>query len=125
MASEFTVSYRTVPKKDIEAAKVSVGTVTPYDGSQKKPSVTVEYGGKRLTEGNDYTVEYGGNTDAGKGLITIYGAGDYTGLKDVEFDIAPADIGGCNIRLAASSYVYSGKARTPAVTATMGDIRLT
>lgn len=125
MDSEFTVSYKTVPKKSIADAKASVGTVKPYDGAQKKPSVTVESEGKRLTEGTDYTVEYGGNTDAGKGLITIYGAGDYTGLKDVEFDIAPADIGSCNVRLAASSYVYSGKARTPAVTATMGDIRLT
>ena len=125
MDSEFTVSYKTIPKKDIADAKVSVGTVKPYDGAQKKPSVTVEYEGRRLTEGTDYTVEYGSNTDTGKGLITIYGAGDYTGLKDVEFDIAPADIGRCNVRLAASSYAYSGKARTPAVTATMGDIRLT
>ena len=125
MDSEFTVSYKTIPKKDIEAAKVSIGTVEPYDGAQKKPSVTVEYEGKRLTEGTDYTVEYGSNTDAGKGLITIYGAGDYTGLKDVEFDIAPADIGSCNVKLSASSYTYSGKARKPAVTATMGETRLT
>lgn len=125
MDSEFTVSYGTVPKKDIADTNVSVGTVGPYDGSQKKPSVTVEYEGKRLTEGTDYTVEYGGNTDAGKGLITIYGAGDYTGLKDVEFDIAPADIGSCNVKLSASSYTYSGKARKPAVTATMGETRLT
>ena len=125
MDSEFTVSYKTIPKKDIADAKVSVGTVKPYDGAQKKPTVTVECEGKRLTEGTDYTVEYGGNTDAGKGLITIYGAGDYTGLKDVEFDIAPADIGSCTVRLSASSYAYSGKARTPAMTATMSGTRLT
>ena len=125
MDSEFTVSYRTVPKKDIADAKVSIAAVEPYDGSQKKPSVTAEYEGKRLTGGTDYTVEYGGNTDAGKGLITIYGTGDYTGLKDVEFDISPADISRCTVKLAASSYAYSGKTKKPAVTATTGGTRLT
>ncbi|MCI6821266.1 MAG: fibronectin type III domain-containing protein [Clostridiales bacterium] len=125
MDSEFTVSYRTVAKKDIKDADISTEPAGTYDGSRKKPAVTVSYKGDKLNEGTDYTVEYGANTDAGKGLVAIYGAGSYTGIRDVEFDISPADIRNCSVKLSASSYTYNGRTRKPAVTVSIGSRKLT
>ena len=64
-----------------------------YTGKQIKPGATVKIGEKTLTEGTDYTVEYGENKNYGFGTVTIRGMGDYTGHKDVRFKIVPKKVG--------------------------------
>ncbi|MCD7737103.1 MAG: hypothetical protein LUI07_09125 [Lachnospiraceae bacterium] len=46
-----------------------------YNGSARKPSVTVKYGSSKLTNGTDYTVSYSDNKSVGTATVTI------TGLK--------------------------------------------
>ncbi|MCD8329468.1 MAG: Ig-like domain-containing protein, partial [Lachnospiraceae bacterium] len=62
-----------------------------YDGTAKKPAVTVTYDGNELEEGTDYTVEYSDNTNAGTAAVTITGYGNYTGTVTAEFTIAKAE----------------------------------
>ena len=64
-----------------------------HTGKQISPGVMVKLGDKTLTEGTDYTTEYGNNTDIGFGTVTIKGMGDYTGHKDVRFKIVPKKAG--------------------------------
>ncbi|MCD7812752.1 MAG: hypothetical protein LUH20_01640 [Lachnospiraceae bacterium] len=58
-----------------------------YDGTPKTPAVTVSDGTITLTEGTDYTVAYGDNTEAGTATVTITGIGDYEGTLTASFTI--------------------------------------
>ena len=58
-----------------------------YDGAAKKPGVTVEVGGKTLTAGTDYTVEYADNTNVGTATVTVTGKGNYKGTVTKTFSI--------------------------------------
>lgn len=70
----------TVKGRDFSDSLISLsnGTYT-YDGSAKTPGVTLELGGKRLTEGRDYSVSYSNNVNAGTATAVISGMGEYSG----------------------------------------------
>ena len=61
-----------------------------YDGTEKKPTVTVKDGTTVLTLGTDYTVTYTNNKDAGTATVAIHGAGDYTIEETRKFTIGKA-----------------------------------
>ncbi|MBQ8001250.1 MAG: dockerin type I repeat-containing protein [Ruminococcus sp.] len=81
--------------KEAEAKKIPVTdcavtldkSVYTYDGTAKKPVVTVKYGSKTLTNGTDYTVSYSNNTNVGNASVTITGKGNYTGSVTKVFSI--------------------------------------
>lgn len=58
-----------------------------YDGTEKKPVVTVE----GLTEGTDFVVEYSNNINAGTATVTVIGMGSYTGTITEAFTITSAE----------------------------------
>ena len=62
-----------------------------YNGSAKKPSVTAyNSAGKKLVNGTDYTVSYAsGRTKIGKYKVTVTFKGNYSGSKDLYFEIGP------------------------------------
>ena len=62
-----------------------------YDGTAKKPVVTVYQDKEKLTEGKDYTVSYSSNINAGEALVTITGKGIYIGSQTRRFRIIKAD----------------------------------
>ena len=62
-----------------------------YNGTAQTPGVTITYEGKALTEGQDYTLSYEKNTDAGMANVVIQGKGIYTGEAYKTFEIARAD----------------------------------
>jgi len=87
-----------------------------YSGSACKPEVTVEYNGKKLEEGHDYTVSYKNNVNAGKGTVTITGVKPYyTDSAKKTFTIAKRTIAKANIKLSARVLPYNGKAQKPTV----------
>ena len=63
-----------------------------YDGSEKKPTVTVKDGDAVLVEGTDYTLAYTANVNAGTATVTATGIGNYSGTKTATFTIKTADI---------------------------------
>ena len=102
-------------------ARVMLSQVSyTYDGSAKKPSVTVELNGKRLAEGVDYSVSYAGNVAVGTARATVTGKGGYEGTVSVSFGIKAASLSGAKVTLAQSSYVADGTAKKPGVTVKLG-----
>ena len=64
-----------------------------YEGTEIKPSVVIE----GLKEGEDYTVSYENNVNAGTAKAVIAGKGDYTGTVEKEFTITPVSIANAEI----------------------------
>ncbi|MCD7769352.1 MAG: MBG domain-containing protein [Oscillospiraceae bacterium] len=97
--------------------EVALGeTSYTYDGTEKKPAVTVTFYGATLTEGTDYTVTYSDNTNAGIATVTVEGFGSYSGTVTKEFSISPAAIPSVVISTVASK-TYDGEAvEAPVVT---------
>ena len=119
-----TTKNFTINPKSISSATVTLSpTSYTYDGTEKKPTVTVKDGSKTLTSGTDYTVSYSNNINVGTATVTVTGKGNYSGSKNAEFTISPGTIlypmAQCAIRLAQESfYIYSGTPCEPAIVVT-------
>ncbi len=76
-----------------EGMSVSVADGGTYDGSAKKPVVTVKNGETTLVENTHYTLIYENNINAGTNTakVTVEGIDDYSGSKVLNFSIAAAD----------------------------------
>ena len=91
-ASDGTVSAEvqcTVKGLESWTVELSQGAYT-YDGTEKRPGVTVAFEGNTLTEGVDYSVTYANNVNAGTATVRITGKGDYSGVLTKTFTIAKA-----------------------------------
>lgn len=88
-------SYET--KLGEENADISSCTITlsqlfyTFDGTAKKPVVTVTDGTTTLVEGTDYTVSYSNNVYVGTATVTITGIENYTGTATATFLITSAN----------------------------------
>ena len=84
-----TISYEILPASitDVTLSEIKC----PYDGAQKRPSVTVKCGSRILATGSDYTVSYPASSSAvGIYTVTVTGKGNYTGTKQATFEIVEA-----------------------------------
>ncbi|MCD7884163.1 MAG: fibronectin type III domain-containing protein [Lachnospiraceae bacterium] len=114
----------------INAASLSNATVTlsatsyTYDGSAKKPGVTVKLGDRTLTSGTDYTVSYSNNVNANTSsaapTVTITGTGNYTGTVKKTFTIAKANQT-ITVKASASS-IKAGATTSVSVSNAMGAV---
>ncbi len=97
-----------------------------YDGEAKEPEVTVTFGeeSQTLTEGKDYTVEYGSNVNLGTATVTVTGINNFTGTLTSTFTIEPADIENLmnvTVKVDPDRYTYDGEVKEPQVTVTYGE----
>lgn len=100
----------------MDLAEVSTIPAQPYTGSAVTPKPEVILAGKKLAEGEDYTLSYEDNIAQGTAKIIITGMGEwYTGEKTVTFEIARDFSDETIIKGLASAYTYTGKAITPVV----------
>lgn len=120
--SEFVITYTSKPEKSIKDAEVTYKKKYRYTGKQIKPEVTISYGGKKLTEGEDYYIDYDTNTEPGKGGIMICGKGDYCGDLWLEFDISDGSIFGSEsmVRIAGSNRYATSTAAADALKQSLG-----
>ena len=110
---------------DISGAAVSLEyESTEYTGAAVEPAVTVKYGETSLTEGEDYTVSYTDNVNAGTATVTITGIGDYTGTAEKTFMINALSIKDASISLSATSYTYDGDDKKPSPTVALNNVEL-
>ncbi len=93
-----------------------------YTGSQIRPAVkSVALGSKTLTQGTDYTISYGANTNVSSGgTVSISGINSYTGTASKSFSITAKSVTPV-VSLSPVSYVYSGSARKPSVSVKVGN----
>ena len=91
---------------DIVTARVQGLQDMMYDGTEKRPTVTLRIDsvkdGKKtetsLREGVDFNVRFDGDlVNPGTVHVTITGAGDYTGTVETGFVILPADLANATI----------------------------
>jgi len=89
VADRTSLSSATMLFKDpADPSKAPTGSLTcEYTGSQIKPGVTVTKGGKRLTQGRDFTVAYINNVEDGTARVEVTGVGAYFGRISKEFTI--------------------------------------
>ena len=106
-----------IAKADISSAEITYDAGPyGYTGKEWKPEVAVSFNSATLTAGNDYTVSYENNINAGTAKIIITGIGDhFTGLTEKTFTINSAEISGCTFAPIAD-VTYNTKAHTPEVT---------
>lgn len=91
------LTFKIAPIKLIEP-KIDVDPWT-YNGKAAEPYTEVRMGSKLLVEGEDYTLSYKNNKNAGTGTVTVTGKGDYTGKITKKFTIEKLDLSGCTVRL--------------------------
>lgn len=113
---EVTKSF-TISKAQISSAAITYDAGPyGYTGKEWKPEVTVSFNSATRTAGNDYTVSYENNINAGTAKIIITGIGDhFTGLTEKTFTINSAEISGCTFAPIAD-VTYNTRAHTPEVT---------
>lgn len=81
----------TVIKRDASSMMVSLSQDTyVYDGTARRPSVTVTDAGRTLMMGTDYSVSYSNNINKGNATVTVTGMGDYDGTVTKNFTITSA-----------------------------------
>ncbi len=87
-----------------------------YNGKSKKPSVIVkDWQGNLLTKGIDYTVSYQkGRKNVGIYLVSVTFKGNYSGTKNVIFNINPKKISNASVTCIKKAK-YTGKAIKPTV----------
>lgn len=107
---------------------VSIIGDTTYTGAQIQPKVKIKYrlnNNLVLVEGEDYTLSYDNNVDAGKqAVITIKGKNGYQGSMKVNFTIAPANLKEQAEVNNIPAQSYTGKAITPTVKVKVNGVAL-
>lgn len=85
-----TTKTFTISAVDITSLEASLAEAEyTFDGTAKKPAVTVKDGAKTLVNGTDYTVNYKNSTKPGVATVGIIGKGNYTGVITKTFKIKP------------------------------------
>lgn len=64
-------------------------TTYTYSGKEKKPSISVYYGDKKLKKNKNYTIRYDNNIQIGTASVTITGMGGYQGTITKTYTIFP------------------------------------
>ena len=82
-----------------------------YDGTEKKPNVTVKYSKVTLIKDVDYTIDYGDAVNAGNKTVTVTGKGYYKGIKKATYAINRRSIKSGKIT-GIKNMRYNGKAVT-------------
>ena len=86
--------------REISDAEVTVDAIGDqiWNGSAATPGVTVRFGDQVLAAGNadseeayDYSVSYANNEEPGTAVVTITGHGNFTGVREVTFNIVDPD----------------------------------
>ena len=102
----------TITRKSFAGVKIAALGTQTYTGSPIKPALTVTDGESLLTEGMDYVVTGYNNTQPGKAGLTVTACGDYTGVKNISFDIRYS-LSRISVTGVPAGTVYTGKAVTP------------
>ena len=84
-----------------------------FDGTEKRPAVTVVDGEPNIATADDYTLAYSGRTGAGLFPVTVTGTNDYCGVVTKEFAILKRPVAPPVI----PSRAYSGRLQTPTIAA--------
>ena len=98
-----------------------------YDGTAKRPNITVIDDRNTLSEGVHYTVTYENNVNPGTARAVVSGINGYTGTKTLNFTISRedrVDLSNCDVTLDPTQFTYDGGEKRPTITAFNGHNKL-
>ena len=107
--------------KDDSSVSIEAENVV-YTGVQMEPPVTVKISALELKEGQDYSVDYQNNINAGTAKATIQGEGIFTGSITCSFKIKKASIEEASVTLKDEE--YTGKKISPSPVVTLNGVTL-
>lgn len=95
-----------------------------FTGKMQRPDVTVTDGDMTMTAETDYTLTNEGGVDVGTYQVSIVGKGNYTGTVSVDYEISGKAISNLTATVITEDIIYDGKAKTPEVTLSDGNLIL-
>ena len=120
-----TESTTAAPPKSISDCNIILSNDSyTYDGTEKKPSVTVTDNSVLLNKDTDYTVEYFDNKNAGIATVVITGTGKYNSSVTKNFSISAKSVKSADIILNQNKFVFDGNEKKPDVTVMDGEVEL-
>ncbi len=99
-----TFTFEILPGS-IENAEIKYTGTYIYNGKEITPDITVFLYGAALVEGEDYTVTYSDNVNAGTAKITVSGSGNYYGTALGTFTIEKRNL---SVRWGDTEVEYDG-----------------
>lgn len=120
-----------IAKRGLEDSMIAEIPDQEFSGAAVSPDVSVTADGVELKAGVDYAVSFSSNDRVGTATATVTGIGNYEGAATRTFRIveaakpapdpkpepaAPETLAATRVTLAKTSFTYTGKAITPAVT---------
>jgi len=107
--------------KQSSKAKITIAPAERvYKGAPWEPAadeITVEWEGNKLNVGEDYTISYKDNVNAGRGKVVINGMRKFINTKEASFDITQRNIQLVTVE-AIPDQTYTGKDVEPVLTIT-------
>lgn len=116
----FTLSFKIQPQYLVAATVTLPKTSYEYAAEPIKPAPKVEYNGKTLKEGEDYTVSYDHPQRIGTCIVTLTGQGNFKSTVKKTFKITRANMANMKITLSQDVFRYTGSSRIPTVTVKNG-----
>ncbi|MBQ9857424.1 MAG: hypothetical protein IJO77_00330, partial [Oscillospiraceae bacterium] len=106
---------------EIKAADIADAEITldpggaTYHGIAQKPTVSVSWNGRQLSENTDYTLSWDktGFVNADTYTLIVTGKGNFEGTKEVAYSINPADIDTAVVTLDNDTFIYNGQPQKP------------
>ena len=97
-----------------------------FTGKAQTQSISVTLNGEKLTQGEDYYVKYYNNTQAGTAKVLVFGQGEYGGMAQQSFTIAPGSLSKlCTVSVSETKLTYTGSVCKPTTTVKLGSTKLT
>ena len=114
LSGSATTTYTISPKPVSDLTITLSATSFTYNGSEQKPTVTVEDGSAPLEENTDYTLTWPtASTAVGSYTVKIEGAGNYTGSINKTYVINYGTSDNDFTVTITGDYTYNGSAHTP------------
>lgn len=126
--------YSGTVEKEFVIDKASIASCTyslsakniPYTGKEITPFVTLYFKGKPITQGEDYTVRYSNNINAGRATVVVSGCGQFfEGSGKFYFTITEVGIESLSLSMPNTIYTYDGYAKYPSVSISSAGVLLT
>ena len=114
---DYSGEYRKVINlvaNNIKVARIADFEALTYTGEELKPVPVLKANGITLVEGEDYTVTYSNNVDAGVANVIVEGINDYYGKAYKQFIINPKQAV-ASIELSTDEFKYTGDTQRPDV----------
>lgn len=107
----FTVDVSDISQADVQLTGIPADGYV-YDGQAKRPGAVVTLNGTVLKEGDDYSLTFESNLNAGTAYAVLTGQGQYAGSARIPFTIAPITIQVEGISFNNKYVTYDGKTHT-------------